>query len=174
MIKSPQYYSYISKQRIQETVFEARSSGGDKLKYCSKGVGNDASCNLQVPIESTTFAMVNPADMEKQLLEVPYNAVKLHLFNVTNLTKAFEIAEKAKKLNLPLILDTSSLFHKSQPATIDDFEADFAVGVGAYQFYGNGLNDTAYNNKLNRLLEINRENDSLPYVGAKFRTGPQI
>lgn len=112
-------------------------------------------------------------EMEKQLNELPYNSIKLHLSSIKTISKAIEICDRAKQLNLPIILDTSSLLHKHQYASIDTFDADFAVGIGAVQFYGNGLYDNTYTLKLNRLQEIYDEsNQRIPFVGAKFRTGP--
>jgi hypothetical protein len=110
--------------------------------------------------------------MEKQLLELPYNAVKINLNNLNCLSKAFDIVDRARKLNLPIILDTSALLQKNQFASIDIFESDFAVGIGAVQLHGNGLFDTHYNLKLTRLQEIIQDNNTIPYVGPKFRSGP--
>lgn len=110
--------------------------------------------------------------MEKQLHELPYNSIKLHLSSIKSITKAIEICDRAKQLNLPIIIDTSSIFHKHQYASMDTFDADFAVGIGAVQFYGNGLYDNSFHLKLNRFQEIiDESNQKIPFVGTKFRTG---
>jgi enolase len=114
--------------------------------------------------------------MEKQLLELPYNAVKINFSNnINSISKALDICDRAKKLNLPIIIDTTTLLSRNHYSSPDTFESDFAVGVGAVQFYGNGFYDTNYLNKISRLQEIERESENqIPYIGGKFRTGPIV
>ena len=161
-------------QRIQEVLFEVRNAGGEKLRYCNKGIGNDATCNLQVPMDGTLLLNVAVEDLEKQLLELPYNAVKIHLPSFATISQAIEVCDRARQLNLPIIIDTCSQFHQNLYASTDTIEADFAVGVGAVQFFGNGLYDVCYNLKLDRLQQIVHETNTIPFVGGKFRTGPEF
>jgi hypothetical protein len=162
------------KKRIPEIIFDIRTNGGDRLKYCVKGIGNDATCNLQIPLDGNFLLTVSTQDMEKQLLELPYNAAKLHLGNnIHCLSKALDICDRAKKLSLPVIIETTSVPSMNRFASLDTFEADFAVGVGAVQFFGNGLYDTNFQLKLMRFQEILSEsNNQIPFVGSKFRSGP--
>ena len=55
------------------------------------------------------------------------------------------------------------------PETHDDFIVDFAVGVGACQLAVGNLHSAEGANKMNRLLEIFRENEEMSFVGREFR-----
>lgn len=80
-----------------------------------------------------------------------------------SVTKAIDIWKKSKKYHLGILLDTSYL------STPDDFESDFAVGLGIKEILGNGFFEREFNFKLNRLQDIIRDNLKIVYAGEKFR-----
>lgn len=146
-----------------------KTTSTDKLKYCSKGIGGDNGCNLQIPLDAASLSTnIAPGDLDKLLLDFPYNIARFQLQNFKNMSQLVQIHQKISK-KLPVYLDCSS--YSKKRASFDDYEADIAVGIGALQFFGDGMNSTNYSIKLDRLQTIQRNHEKIPFVGGKFRVG---
>jgi hypothetical protein len=159
-------------QRIKETIFDNKSIGSDNLKYCTGGVGGDADCSLQVILDEQLF--LNISDFDAFLTEMPFNCVKLRLSSFRTMSSAIEVCKRVRKLNYALIVcgcdavaETSE--SPAMAALHDPILADFAVGVGAGQFYGGGLHSIEFSEPYNRFLEISQNNSTLRYIGSDFR-----
>jgi enolase len=156
---------------------ETRATGADKLKYCTKGVGGDSSCNLQVTVDSRHLDQYT-VEVERVINDMPYNAFKISLVNTPSISKAIELVNKAKSLKLIPIISSgtgsrvlrdgdNSIFFCSP----DDFDADFCVGIGGLQYHGNGVYETEFSNRLNRFQDIQREYEKIRFVGTRFHVG---
>jgi len=130
------------------------------------GVGGDAACHLQVPLDAVAFAEVT--DLEQLTQDTPYNCVKLHLSRFPNVSRAVEVVRKARAAKWSVLL-VSNCTAALGPETPDTFQADFAVGVGAGQFLMGGLYAAECTAKYNRMMEIAEESPQIRYVGARFR-----
>lgn len=165
----------VCSQRVQEVTHEAKAAHGDKLKYCVKGIGGDSSCHLQVTVDGKHLDTYTN-EIERVVNDMPYNAVKISLQSVTSVTKAIDILNKARKFKFAPIVDCGTADHTFNDGETmayfpspDDFDVDFAIGIGAVQFHGNGIYETEFSSKLNRLQDISRENPRIRFVGSKFR-----
>lgn len=154
---------------------EAKSSHGEKLKYCVKGVGGDSACQLQVTVDGKHLDTYTN-EMERVINDMPYNAVKIALNDVVSVSKAIEVLNKGRKFKFVPIVDCGTADHTFKDGEVmpffnspDDFDVDFAIGIGAVQIHGNGVYETEFSNKLNHLQDIARENPRIRYVGSKFR-----
>ena len=58
---------------------------------------------------------------------------------------------------------------EDSPECSETFISDFAVAVGASQLSCGGYGIGEHSCKYNRLIEINREDDTISFVGKKFR-----
>jgi len=157
------------KKRIQEIIFVAKTTNNDKFKYCTKGIGGDNGCNLQIPLDCASLPRdITVSDIDKLLLEAPYNIAKFHVQSFKNMSSILETYQKISN-KLPIYVDCTS--YGKREGTFDDFEADLAVGIGAVQLFGDGMFSSDYAKKLDRLLTIQMENEKIPFVGSKFRVG---
>lgn len=151
---------------MQETAYDLKASQSSALPYCLAGVGGDASCCLQVPLDALAFAAVQ--NVEQYAQEMPHNTVALQLARFGSVSQAVEVVRKARGVKWPVALESSGTA-QTGPESADSFLADFAVGVGAQQFLMGGIFTAECAAKYNRMLEISEESPDIRYVGAKFR-----
>ena len=149
-------------QRIAATLDAIKSSGGSKFAYHFNGIGDDSRCNLQVVADSS---VLSADDITKLNAEAVFNAIKVRPLRFRTVTEALDICAAARQYGWALIIGSEEL----APETADTFVADFAVAVGAGQINGGGFLNGDFNAKYNRLLEIKNTDETLPYVGKKFR-----
>ncbi len=159
-------------QRVKETIFDTKSVGSDKLKYCVSGVGGDVDCCLQVILDEQSFSKIS--DFEAFAAEMPFNCVKLQLSSFRTMSSAIDVCKKIRKLKFALLVcGCDAVAESSESPAIaalhDPILADFAVGVGAGQFYGGGLHSVEFSEPYNRFLEISQTNSTLRYIGENFR-----
>jgi hypothetical protein len=153
-------------QRVQEMSYDLKASGSNALQYCMRGVGGDASCSLQMPLDCLRFIDIVNIDQYSQ--DMPHNAVKFQLTKFVNISKAVECVRKARSVKWPLnIVSNNSSVQAAE--TPDTFLADFAVGVGAGQLMAGGLHTAECAAKYNRILEVIEESPSIRFVKQKFR-----
>lgn len=155
-------------QRIQEVIYDAKSNGsgsGSGMLYNAGGVGGDASCSMQVLIDPTTFAGLTDTEHFRQTM--PHNCVKVPLSQFSSVSAAVAVVKKAKESKWPIAVCSSD--SAALRETDDSFIADFAVGVGAGQLMSGGVFAAESYAKFNRLLEIQGEDNKVPYAGSKFR-----
>ncbi len=140
-------------------------------------MGGDNNCNLQVTVDSRHLDQYS-AEVERVINDMPYNSFKISLVNTPSISKAIEIVNKAKSLKLVPIVSsgTASRAPKDGDNSIffsspDDFDVDFCVGVGGLQYHGNGVYETEFSNRLNRLQDIQREYEKIRFVGTRFHVG---
>lgn len=136
----------------------------DKLKYCSKGIGGDAACHLQVITDSSLLD--HSADLEKHLVELPYNAIRISWSRLHSISQAVEHVKRIRKMNLAVVVNSGD----AGSTSIDDIDVDFAVGVAASQYHTGGIHALEVSSKLNRLADLKRTNESIPFVGGHFRS----
>ena len=142
--------------------------GINEFSYARSGVGTQQNCPLQLiwSGESTTS---NTLETLKSL--GPYgpnqrfNCIRISLDNCGSVSAAIELLNVSKQIGWSAVMSCDI----SAPETLDSFIADLSVGLGISQFMGGGLTQIEYAEKYNRLLEIHRSNDSIPYWGSKFR-----
>lgn len=142
---------------------EVKNSNADRLRYCQKGVGGDGACHLQVVADSSLLEQT--PDLDKQLAELPYNALRLTWNRLRTVSEAIDLCQRSRKASLPIII------HSGEPGLTcqDDLDVDLAVGVGASQYHTGGLHAAEVSAKLNRLRDIKLTQESIPYVGIHFR-----
>lgn len=162
-------YYHSNEKKLQDLVFTYKTTNTDKMKYCTKGIGGDNGCNLQIPLDaSVLLTNTSSSDLDKMLLDFPYNIAKFQVQNFRSISQLLQSRQKISK-KLPIYLDCTSYLTKH--TTFDDYEADLAVGIGAVQFFGDGINSSNYCIKLERLQNIQRSHEKIPFVGGKFRVG---
>lgn len=152
-------------KRIQETVYDMKESSSDVLKYNTYGVGGDPACSMQVLIEPSSFNEIKDFELFSQ--SMPHNAVKLQLSAFASISEAVELVKKSRSVNWPVMVCSNDTPLYAEP--VDTFLADFSVGIGAGQLLSGGIYGAAGYSKYNRLMEIQKEDASLPYSGEKFR-----
>lgn len=153
-------------QKLTQAVndFESGKDVSSKLQYgLQSGVGQDSGCPLQIVADSSTILAVE--DIQKWENEVIFDTYRVNLFRTGSVYKALRLCKAVKQARWPLIVSTEMECCE----TSDTFIADFAVGVGAGQFHGGGVEGGEYMSKYNRLLEIQRNDESVAFVGKAFR-----
>ena len=135
------------------------------LKYNTFGVGGDSTCCLQVMLDAASFGAIK--DLEHFSQTMPYNCVKLQLSKFPNLSQLIELVRRARAAGWALALSSNDSATHAEP--MDTFLADLAVGVGAGQLLSGGMLSAEGYAKYNRLVELQREEPAIPFVGEKFR-----
>lgn len=153
----------LASQRIADTIAENRTAESGKLKYCVDGIGGSADCHLQVVINTTSFNAIQDIDYLK---DTPYTTVKLQFSKVRSVSEAVSLVKKSKLCSLKVIVGSND--DNAVEETLETFAVDFAVGIGAGQFLGGGINSAEFYTKYNRLQEISAENPKIPFAGSKF------
>ncbi|KAJ1403579.1 enolase C-terminal domain-like protein [Ochromonadaceae sp. CCMP2298] len=152
------------RQKVLEITYDLKASGSDSLAYCLPGVGGDASCCLQVPLDALTFSQID--NVEQYMQEMPHNCISLSLAHFTSVSQALDVVRKARATRWPVTVYASDSSYL--PESSDPFLADFAVGVGASQVLFGGLQGAQFLSKYNRLMEIAEESPDIQY-GRSFR-----
>jgi enolase len=156
--------------KLREAVREAKQSSDNKLTYCvGSGVGGDSQVNLQIVADADYLLSQSDEEDVELARENPFNAVKIKLSSIHTVSAALSVCKKAKKRNWAVIISSND--DSLVPESTETFICDFAVGVGAGQLLGGGLQSGEFYCKYNRILEIIAESPYIPFVGSKFRTG---
>lgn len=95
-----------------------------------------------------------------------YNALKIRMDKVRSVSEAIALSVAARECKFAVIVGCG----EDGPETGDTFSSDLAVGLGAGQFTGGGLESGEYCAGYNRLMEIQREAESISFVRRYFRT----
>jgi hypothetical protein len=127
--------------------------------YSLAGIGGSEGCVVQLVADRAAGS----ADAVTRL-ELPWNAVRLRLDKLRVVQDGIEMAAAARAGRQALMVGAN----KNLPRTADTFLADLAVGLGAGQFAGGGL-DGVGAALYNRLLEIQREAENVSFVKKYFR-----
>lgn len=149
---------------LEETVAGIKTAmDGITLKYNLAGVGGDAKCPLQIVADKSVSKVEDIATVRH-----PFNTIKIDLSKagVGGVTNVLQMCTATRDANKALVVGCL----EGMPEVCDSFVADFAVAVGADQYYGGGMQATEYGCKYTRLVEISRADDELKYPGKLFRT----
>lgn len=152
----------MSFQKTTSIIESIKSSGGSKFEYAANGVGEDPRCPLQVVADA---AVLNVEDLKAFSTEAVFNSLKVRPLRYRTITEAINICATARQLGWAIIIGSE----ESVSETADTFISDLAVAVGAGQFCCGGLSSGFYTTKLDRLLQISEADDSLLFVGRRFR-----
>lgn len=150
------------KTKITATLDAIKSSGGSKFGYAFSGVGEDPRCNMQIIADG---AVSTADDIRRFSAEAVYNALKIRLLRCATVTETLDLCVTARQQGWALVAGAE----ENVAETADTFIADLAVAVGAGQFICGGFANGDHSAKFNRLLEIRNSDESLPYVGRRFR-----
>ena len=128
------------------------------------GIGDDTSCHLQTIAD---IVVATQDDISKYDEEALFDTVKLNLYKIGSVYKALQLCKLAKqRAKWSIIVGCEE---EKCCETNDTFIADLSVGIGAGQLNAGGLFSGEFLVKYNRIMEINREDASIPYCGKKFR-----
>lgn len=133
-----------------------------KFAYSIEGVGQVPTCNVQV-VADNCYSTVE--DLKALNDEAVYNTVKIQLRRCRTVSSALAICSAARNYGWSVTIGSDEISGE----TSENFLADFAVGVGAGQISLGGLYGGEYSSKINRLFEIQSEDDSIAFAGRKFR-----
>ncbi len=149
---------------INETVTTIKEESSDKNSYAVKGVGGDATCNVQVVVDVSNNCLTVD-DVVRLDNDKVFNAIKIRLGKIGYVSKAIELCKAANNCGWTVIVAIDN----DLAETSDTFLTDFAVAVGAKQLCAGGYLSGEYSCKYNRLLEIKAESEEIVFVGKKFR-----
>ena len=151
------------KNKIGTAMSEIRGDpSSSELPYALSGVGRDDSCPLQIVADE---ACQTASDLKKLTSEGVFNAVKIRMSKSKTVTAAIDMVKAARTAGWAIIVGCE----EGPPETYDSFLADFAVGTSAMQFQGGSMENAEHACKFNRLMQIFKENDDLPFVQRDFR-----
>jgi len=131
------------------------------FQYSIGGIGKDEACTLQLVADSCCTSIKELTHLQEEAI---FNTLKIRLRSYKTVSNAVSICKAAQASGWSVIIAADE-GHE----TLDTFLADFAVGVGATQFVPGSLCGGEGIGKLNRLLEIYRDNETMPFVGRSFR-----
>lgn len=132
-----------------------------KLVYAvQEGIGGDTNCPMQIIADSCIASTDDLANFDTENI---YDTLKVNIYKIGSIYKAIQLCKNVRKW--AIIVGSE----EENAETMDSFVADFAVGVGAGQFAAGGFDSGECLSKYNRLLEITREDDSIPFAGRAFR-----
>ena len=126
------------------------------------GIGGDSGCVLQVLADVGANTVESLSALSQ---EMAFNAVKVRMGSAGSVSAALALCQAARNAQLSLVIGCE----EDAPESGDSFIADLAVAVGAGQFAAGGLHACEFANKYTRVLEISREDESIQYVGRRFR-----
>lgn len=106
-----------------------------------------------------------PADLKSWVDESVFNTIKIRLRSYRTVSNAIAMCKAARASGWTVIVSAD----EGCAETMETFIVDLAVGVGAYQLMTGSIETGEGVSKMNRLLEIARENDAFPFVGRSFR-----
>ena len=154
--------SYFIVQKTTATIDSIKSSGGSKFEYAFCGVGEDVRCTLQVVADA---ALLKAEDLKALSSEAVFDSVKVRPQRYRTVTEAINLCSAARQLGWAVIVGSE----ENLPETSDTFISDLAVAVGAGQFSCGGFGNGFFTAKLDRLLQISETDDSVVFVGRRFR-----
>ncbi len=161
-------------QRIAGVVGDLkREFAQERLPYAARGVGGDEGCMLQVVLDAAVCSM----EELRAIAEADgggggedsagvWNAIKIRLGKGGTVSKALEVARAARACNWSIVLGYAE---GMQPETGDTFLSDLAVALGVGQIAGGGVSSGETFSVYNRLLDILREDPSIPFAGRNYR-----
>lgn len=147
------------KEKISLAVTEI---GEGQMAYNMAGVGGEVGCALQI-VADRGFA--KPEQIANLAQEMVFNAVKLRLRKIGSISAAMAIGRACQQAQIVVIAGCD----EGAPESTDTFIADLAVAMGIGQFAAGGLGSCEYSCKYQRVMEIARGDDTIPYAGRKFR-----
>jgi enolase len=149
--------------QLKEKVATARSEFKEgELAYNIAGVGGEVGCALQIVADR---GIAKPEQIASLAQEMVFNAVKIRLRKVGSISAAMAIGRACQQSQISVIFGCD----EGAPESPDNFLGDLAVAMGAGQIAAGGLGACEYSCKYQRILEIARGDDSIPYAGRKFR-----
>ena len=154
------------KQRVASAladVTSAENADVTRLVYAKGGVGGQDGCLLQVVLDAAAVAPEDVKALAVKGSDKSLNAVKVRLDKVKSVGKAMAICKAVRDAGLALVVGCN----ESGPETLDPFIADLAVAAGAGQFAAGGVGAGEYFGKYARLIEISKEDPSLPFNSGK-------
>ena len=151
------------KNKVGTVMSEIRGDpSSSELPYALSGVGRDDSCPLQIVADE---ACQTASDLKKLTSEGVFNAVKIRMSKSKTVTAAIEMVKAARTAGWAVIVGCE----EGSPEVYDSFIADLAVGTCAMQFQGGSMENAEHACKFNRLMQIFKENDGMPFVQRDFR-----
>lgn len=140
----------------------------DKMGYAQRGVGGEEGCYLQIIADrdcstADDVAVLRARDRD----DLSINTVKVRLQKSRTISQTIELCAAARRAGYKLIVSSE----EDAPETTDTFITDLAVAMGASQLAAGGVIGAEYSCKFARLMEIFREDRSIPFVGKEFRMG---
>ena len=133
-----------------------------EMAYNVGGVGGEVGCILQI-IADRGFA--KPEQVASLAQEMIFNAVKIRLRKVGSISAAMAIAKACQQAQVAVVLGCD----EGAPESADSFLGDLAVAMGVGQLAAGGFASCEYSCKYQRVLEIARGDDTIPFTGRKFR-----
>jgi len=147
------------KEKVLSTTAEFQEG---ELAYNVTGVGGELGCVLQIVADR---GIAKPEQIAALAQDMAFNSVKLRLRKIGSVSAALSMARACQQAQIIVIAGCD----EGAPETNDTFSADLAVALGVGQFAGGGMGSCEFSAKFQRILDISREDDSIPYKGRKFR-----
>lgn len=124
-----------------------------------EGVGGEESVALQIVADET---ISSTEDIKASAQEAVFNAIKLRFDRSVTVSNIISMWRAAREVGWAVILSVD----ENCPETSDSFITDLAVALGVSQLQAGGVMAGEYSEKYNRLLEIQRGDENVPYVGG--------
>lgn len=151
-------------QRILQVMNDVKGNKeSTQFSYALSGIGRDTGCSMQLVADA---ACTTPEELTVWQEEAVFNSLKVRLMTYRTVSGAISICKAADSSGWSVIMAAED----SCSETPDTFLVDFAVGVGAKQLGVGAVSSSEGCSKLNRLLEIYEESESIPFVGRSFRS----
>jgi Enolase, C-terminal TIM barrel domain len=152
------------KEKITQYMNEVKGNkDSTQMSYALSGIGRESGCFVQIIADS---ACTSPEELTAGLEEAIFNSIKVRLRSYRTVSRAISMCKAARSAGWAVIIGADEDYSE----TIDSFLSDFAVGVGASQIVLGTLDSSEGCSKMNRLLEIYQESDSISFVGRSFRS----
>ncbi len=170
-------------QKVRQTMNFIQHEGLQQLGYATRGVGGDESCHIEVTVDAGCASVQdvfnlsardrNPGkdkekdkEREREKVEGPtINTVKVCLAKIGSLSQAMDVCAAARSVGWAVIVGND----EELPQSGDNYLADFAVAVGAGQLAAGGMGCGACICNYNRLMDISRQDATIPFAGRNFR-----
>ena len=144
------------------SIEEISNSSSKAFSYALGGIGRDQTCHIQLIADESCTSV---QELKKWREEEVFNTIKIRLRSYRTVSNAISISKLAKESEWAIIVGADEMFSE----TLDSFVSDFAVGIGATQFMPGSLECGEGLTKINRLIEIYRENETIQFAGRNFR-----
>lgn len=149
------------KEKMPAVLADMQTAGSGA--YNIAGVGGESGCGLQIIADSNISKPEHIAVLAQQNLV--FNTVKLRLRKIGSVSGAMALGRACEQAQIVVIAGCD----EGAPESTDSFISDLAVAMGIGQFAGGGLSACEYSCKFQRILEIARDDDTLPFAGRNFR-----